>query len=413
MLPGSGQRRSRRRLVRAEATPSFGIRRQTFQIERTGYLVESNDAFDFTVVGGGIVGMCMAYGLLRKGHRVVVLDEDDRAFRASRGNFALLWLHTKGLDMPDYSRWTRRSLSLWPRFARELLELTAIDVGLEQRGGFLLALSDAELEGRVRDRERLQALLGNDCHPIEILGRNALQSMLPELGPDVVGGSFCPLDGHVNVLRLFGALHRACELLGVSYRPHHVVDRIETDRDGFRIVAGSQTLRSAQIVLAAGLGNARLAPMVGLDAPVRAERGQIIVTEKLERFLDYPIGNIRQTDEGGVMIGASKEDAGFDTGTTTPVLADLASDAVRVFPILARARIVRTWSALRVLSPDGSPLYDRSRTHPGAVLVTCHSGITLAAAHALDLAPAIADGEWDEGLDIFSAKRFSNVQATA
>lgn len=354
--------------------------------------------------------MSIAYGLTRQGRRVVVFDEGDIAFRASRGNFALVWLHFKGLGLTDYSRWSRRSVSLWQEFAAGLRQQTGIDVALEQRGGFLIALSDAELELRVKARDKLAAALGADSHPVHILDRTELDKMLPGLGPDVVGGSYCPLDGHVNSLRLFGALHQACELLGVHYRPNDAVDSITPVAGGFQVKSAGTTLRVPHVVLAAGLGNARLAPMVGLDAPVHPERGQIIVTEKLDRFLDYPLGNLRQTDEGGVLIGASREDAGFDAHTNIPTLANLASDAVRIFPLLARASIVRTWGALRVLSPDECPIYDESRAHPGAFLVTCHSGITLAAAHALDLAAEIAKGTLPPRFNAFSARRFADVQ---
>ncbi|NTJ45332.1 FAD-dependent oxidoreductase [Agrobacterium larrymoorei] len=374
---------------------------------------QSGRDYDVAVAGGGIVGMCVAFGLLKKGLKVIVLDEGDRAFRASRGNFALVWLHTKGLGNPVYSRWSRRSVELWQKFAQELEDISGIKVGLEQRGGFLLCLSDQEMLERIRACDQLSNELGSDRHTLEIMDRRQLSNMLPALGPDVVGGSFCPLDGHVNVLRLFGALHRSCEILGVDYRPDSAIDDIKPVTGGFDITIRTCKISASRVVLAAGLGNADLAPMVGLSAPLRAERGQIIVTEKLDRFLDYPVGNVRQTDEGGVMIGASKEDAGLDTGTTTPVLADLASDATRMFPILGRARVVRTWSALRVLSPDESPIYDQSARFPGAFLVTCHSGITLAAAHALDLAPQIAFGSLNRDLENFSAGRFSNVQKTA
>lgn len=369
--------------------------------------------FDFAVIGGGVVGMSIAFGLLRQGRKVVIFDEGDTAFRASRGNFALVWLHGKGLGKPFYSRWSRRSVSLWQGFAHDLEQMTGIDVGLEQRGGFLLCLSEKELNARSEACRRLALELGSDAHPLEIMDPPALRAMLPGLGADVVGGSFCPLDGHVNALRLFAALHRACMLLGAVYRPGHGVGALVPTNDGFDIRLADEAVSVPRLVLAAGLGNARLAPMVGLSAPVRAERGQIIVTEKVARFLDYPVGNIRQTDEGGVMIGASKEDAGFDTGTTTGVLADLASDAIRMFPALAPAKIVRTWSALRVLSPDECPIYDQSRMHPGAFLVTCHSGITLAAAHAMDLAAEISAGGLPTRFENFSARRFENVQKVA
>jgi len=109
------------------------------------------------------------------------------------------------------------------------------------------------------------------------------------------------------------------------------------------------------------------------------------------------------------MVGDSQEEAGFDDSVGMAILATLADRAVRTFPTLRDVRINRTWAALRVMSPDGFPVYDQSRTHPGAFLVTCHSGVTLAAAHALELAPQIVSGELERRLQPFSAERL-NVQ---
>lgn len=373
----------------------------------------SNEEFDFAVVGGGIVGASIAFGIAGRGRRVVMLDEGDVALRASRGNFALVWLHSKGVGMPDYARWTRRSIALWPSLAAELKSETGIDVALEQRGGFLLYLDQDRLAAHVRALGDLAGELGEDRFPYDVMDHAAIARMLPAIGPDVVGGTFCPLEGHVNVLRLLHALHEACRGRNVSYRPHATVTRIE-QRDGHYVVeTGVGRVTAERVVLAAGLGNAPLAPMVDLAAPVSPERGQILVTEKLDRFVDYPLGTLRQTDEGSVMIGASKENAGFDTGTRADVLRDLASDAVRMFPRLARARIVRTWSALRVMSPDGFPIYDRNGRPNAAFLVTCHSGVTLAGAHAMDLAPQLADGVLPDRFNGFSARRYGDVSQAA
>ena len=84
----------------------------------------------------------------------------------------------------------------------------------------------------------------------------------------------------------------------------------------------------------------------------------------------------------------------------------MARRAVRAFPRLARANVVRSWAALRVMSEDGFPIYDASTSAPGAFLITCHSGVTLAANHALSLAPMIAAGALDPALAVFSGRRF-------
>ena len=149
----------------------------------------SGDDADFAVLGGGLVGAATAWGLARLGRRVVVLDEGDVAHRASRGNFALVWVQSKGLGMPRYAAWTRQSSDLWSGLADELKRETGIDTRFERPGGFSLALDEAELERRVAMLRRLHnqpemtVALGT-----EIVDRGRLAGMLPEIGPDVVGG---------------------------------------------------------------------------------------------------------------------------------------------------------------------------------------------------------------------------------
>jgi glycine/D-amino acid oxidase-like deaminating enzyme len=161
------------------------------------------------------------------------------------------------------------------------------------------------------------------------------------------------------------------------------------------------------------LGNRALAPQVGLNAPVAPNRGQVLVSERVAPFLHYPTLNVRQTDEGTVQFGDSKEEVGFDDFTTTPVLADIARRGVRAFPFLKDVRLVRMWAALRVYSPDGFPIYDESARCPGAFVVTCHSGVTLAEAHATRIAPWIAGAPIPDELPAFSGDRFSLAAADA
>src|SRR5690349_20000087 len=84
--------------------------------------------YDAAVIGGGLVGAAIAWGLSRQGQRVAVLDEGDIALRASRGNFALVWVQNKGLGMPAYGAWTLGSSNAWTGFAATLREQTGIDV---------------------------------------------------------------------------------------------------------------------------------------------------------------------------------------------------------------------------------------------------------------------------------------------
>ena len=140
---------------------------------------------------------------------------------------------------------------------------------------------------------------------------------------------------------------------------------------------------------------------------MRPERGQIVVTERVRPFLHHPMNGARQTDEGSVMIGDSKEEGTDPAILKVGIAATEAERAVRRFPLLANVNVVRTWSAIRVMTRDGFPIYDESETHPGAFVLCCHSGVTLAANHALTVAPMIARGALDKALVApFSARRF-------
>jgi len=372
----------------------------------------SNTVHDIAIIGGGLVGSAIAYGLRDKARKIAVLDEGDVALRASRGNFGLIWLQSKGYGMGEYSRWTFHSVRQWPRFAAQLRDETGIDVALEQQGGLTPLMGDYETEARLAWMQRLMAQPAVEPFEWKLLDHRQAADLVPGLGKDVTAAIWTPHDGIVNPLKLLRALHTAFQRSGVSYLPHHGVQKIERISGVFHLATPRATIRAHKIVLAAGLGNQGLSGQVNLLLPMAPQRGQIIVLERTRRLLETPMITLRQNDEGSWLVGDSQEDAGYaDHVVTLPVLATLADRAVRTLPALKEVRAVRAWSALRVKARDGFPVYDQSATHPGAFVATCHSGVTLAAIHALTLAPMIAAGELAADLAPFSTRRF-HVQET-
>jgi hydrogen cyanide synthase HcnC len=360
---------------------------------------------DLIVIGGGIVGASIAWGAARQGASVALLDEGDIAFRAARGNFGLVWIQSKGAGMPPYAHWSRRSSELWPTLAATLTETTGIDLGLRQPGGLMFCLNDKELETRASIVQRMH----NESGDIgtRMLDRNEVRAMVPGLGDNVVGASYCPVDGHASPLYLLRALQTDGQAAGVTYLPNRKVEKIEAAPNDFTVHCGTERIKSPKIVIAAGLGSRELAPMVGLNMPVTPLQGQIVVTERIPKFLEYVTHLVRQTEEGTVMLGDSQEDVGFDITTRVSVLSHIAARNLQTFPALKDVNIVRAWAALRVMSPDGYPIYEQSERFPGAFAATCHSGVTLAGAHALALAPAILKGVLPDELSVFRSGRFA------
>ncbi len=368
--------------------------------------------FDVAVIGGGLVGAAIAWGMRGLGPKLALLDEGDVAYRASRGNFGLVWVQGKGTGLPPYGGWTQLSARRWPELAAALVAETGIDPELVQPGGFHVCLTPRELDARVASLERLLAQPGFERYDVEVLDRAKLAERLPGIGPEVAGATWCAKDGHCNPLRLLYALHAGLGRADCAYRPSHGVSRITPHAGGFDIATPAGTLTARKVVLAAGLGNKALAPMVGLAVPVRPQKGQVIVLERVRPFLSQPLSTIRQTDDGSVLIGDSQRGARLrrDAG---PVRArdDGRARAARLSAAARRPRQPHLGGAARD-DPRRAARSTSSRPRiPGAFVATCHSGVTLAAAHAYALAPAIVAGALPDSFTPFSARRFDVPQA--
>ncbi len=362
---------------------------------------------EVAVVGGGLLGSAFAYGLAARGAQVVLLDEGDRAIRAARGNFGLVWVQTKGLGMRPYARWTLAAARRWPELAARLLEETGIDVAYRRPGGFHLALAEAELAAHLERLARLEREAGEEGYAYEVLAPAELARRLPGVGPQVAGATYCPHDGHCDPLRLLRALHAALLARGARYRPGARVEAIEAlPAGGFRVRGSGRSWEAERVVIAAGHGAPALAEPLGLRVPVRPDQGQVIVTERCRPRLAYPTNYVRQTEEGSFLLSPSSRDVGLDVATDTATLAAIAGNALRAFPFLATLRVQRVWAALRVMTPDGFPCYQHSTSAPGAFAFACHSGVTLASLHALEVPEWILAGQIPAPYRCFSPSRF-------
>ena len=266
--------------------------------------------FDAIIAGGGLIGLSIGYGLSRRGLSVLLLDAEDTALRAARGNFGLVWVQGKGAYFPPYADWTMRSSELWPKLAGELQENVGPALGLHQDGGLTICLSEAEMQQRYEKLDHLRAHQ-NGRFQFEMLDRAALKEIMPGIGPQVVGAAYCPHDGHVNPLYLMRALQTGLTRNGGVCLANAAVRTIDKIGNSIRVGTAKGDFECQRLVLAAGLGNAELAPMVGLQQSLKPQKGQIVVTEKLDQQMALPSLLLRQTDEGGFMIGDSHEDTGF------------------------------------------------------------------------------------------------------
>ncbi len=357
------------------------------------------------VIGGGIVGLSIALGLVNAGVEVIVLDGDDADNRASYGNAGLIWVQSKGVNHLPYALWSRQSAALWPGFANELLEATGIDVEYVRRGGFSFCLDDAEVAARRLMVEKAAALLG-PANDVEFVDGAFIRERVPDAGLKVIGASWCPSDGHVNPLLLMSALRKLAKAKGATIVPNRKATRIGMDGSHLTVYGKGFAMRADRAVVAAGLATQTIAATADMTVPIRPIRGQIVVTERLKPRIDIATTTTRQARAGSMIFGNSHEDIATP-GTTLSVIASHAQRAIAEFPFLASTRVLRSWGGIRVMPRDGRPVYASSKTCPGAYAVACHSGITLTAAHAKIIGGAIAAGEFPEAVSTLSNERFN------
>ncbi|SCZ74195.1 Glycine/D-amino acid oxidase [Epibacterium ulvae] len=364
---------------------------------------------DFAVVGAGVVGATIAFGLLKRGHSVVVLDGAQTDPRASGANFGIVWVQGKGPGVPDYQILTRTASDAWPEFARELSEFSDDKSGslaYERNGGLTFTFGEDGFQERRNLLARLHNERGRDGDDIEMIDREEIRKLMPEfeLGDEVSGASFCWRDGCVNPLRLHALLLQAIERLGGQIVWNATVQSARKDKStGWMLTTDAGDVSSGHIVVACGLGAKELASQVGLEVPVRPQRGQVLVSQRMPKVMGLPASTLRQTADGTFLVGATKEEVEFDEGTSLAGAKQLSKNALRITPMLKHMNVVRHWAGLRVMTPDGAPIYDFGPTSSAAA---CHSGITLAPAHAEMFVDRVLDPSDTSPLHAFDPSRF-------
>lgn len=356
------------------------------------------NTYDVCIVGGGIVGAAIAFGEAHRGKKVLVLDGMRSDSKASFANFGLVWSQGKGKGMPAYQELTQSSADKWIKFTQEVENISGESLQYENKGGLVFCLGEQEFEARKKHLSDLQKTSKN-TQDWEMLGRNETQMRVGDLtlGQDVVGASYGSRDGAVNPLSLIQSLNIATKKLGGTIIDGSIVTSLERKATGWRICSLENAYKASSVVVAAGLGSKAIASKLGIDLPIEADKGQILVTERRPKQMLLPASGLRQNGAGSFMIGATHE-GNQDRRSTVASGIKLAQRAIRTLPDLKHVPIVRQWAGHRIITPDTYPIY--MRPMEGLTFAVCHSGVTLAAFHSSD---------WLEDKSVFhkfSANRF-------
>jgi sarcosine oxidase subunit beta len=353
-------------------------------------------AADVVVIGAGVVGSSIAFHLAERGVDVLVIDRNYPMSGTSGSTQAWIWVHTK--KPLFYAQFSMLSAELYPDLCRRIG-----DVEYERTGG-LSPLFDREHMKRAEGLAKGYSAAGLE---VALVDRDQALVIEPELSPGILGATYSSIDGTVNPFRLVDAYVRAGIRLGARYLFFNPVRAIDSVRNGFTIHAERTVIRAHRLVLAGGPYSPALGTMAGVEIPVFPVKGQIMVTEPLRPLLRHTLSGIRQTKNGEVLIGYSKENAGFDRLNTHAVLRDTARLAVRYVPALADANLLRCFAGIRAIPADELPILGAVPGRPGLYVAVLHSGFTLSPLIGTLMAELLTDGATSVEIDRYSISRFA------
>ncbi|MEA2140474.1 MAG: glycine oxidase [Solirubrobacteraceae bacterium] len=347
---------------------------------------------DVLVIGGGVIGLSLAWRARERGMSVTVLERETLGGGTSRVAAGML----APVAEAEFGEAGRRALQLglrsaelWPSFAERLQAASGVDVGLLRTGTLMLARDEdeaRELERQVVFRDglglRTSRLRGSEARERE-----------PALAPSTRLALEAPDDHSVDPRTVMAALRTACQAAGVELREHARVERVEAEAERVAGVtlADGQSLAAGQVVLAAGAWSAQIAgaeldgARPGATVPVRPVRGQLLRLRDpagpglVSRVIRFEGGYVVPRADGRYVLGASVEERGFDVEPDAGGVYELLREAHEVVPGVSELKIEELCVGLRPGMPDNAPAIGAGSPQ-GLMLATGHhrNGILLA-----------------------------------
>ena len=370
---------------------------------------------DVAIVGGGLIGLSIAWRLARAGRSVVVLERETigaGASLAATGMLAPAAEHEPGSD--PLLPLALESLRRWPAFRDDLEAEAGRRIDYRPDGTLVLAVGRDEVE-RLRFRYDLQRRSGLDA---AWLPGSEVRRLEPGLRPSVTAGIHCPLDHQVDPRLVMDALAEACRRAGVVLAEGTPVTAL--DWSGGRVAGvrcGDRAVAAEVVVLASGAwsGEGGLLPEA-LTLPVRPLKGQSLAlrttarTGGLGRMVWTEQVHMAPKSDGQLIVGATVEDCGFRPGVTAGGLYALLEGARRVLPGIEEMEVEAVWSGYRPTSDDDAPILDALA--PGLVAATGHhrNGYLLAPVSADAIAELVTRGALPDVARPFSRARFGRPE---
>jgi D-amino-acid dehydrogenase len=373
------------------------------------------------VIGAGVIGVCSAFYLARRGYKVTIVDRDEPAHEGcSFGNAGMVVpshfvplaapgmvaLGLKWMWNPESPFWVKprlspellgwgwkfwraasadkvaqaapllRDLHVASRSAFEELS-SAGDFGLVKKGLLMLCQTEHTLEEETKAAE-LARQLGI---PAEVLDARAAAKLEPGVRMNIAGGVYFPNDCHLSPARFMHSMRERLTKSGVEFRWN--TDATGFQRNGNRIEAietAQGTLSGDEFVLCGGSWSSMIGRQLGLTLPMQAGKGYSLTLPKPRLLPEICAilceARVAVTPMGSnLRFGGTMEIAGLNEDINPVRVQGIIKSALKYYPDLRAEDFagVKPWCGLRPCSPDGLPYLGRPARLSNLTIATGHA----------------------------------------
>ncbi len=366
---------------------------------------------DVVIVGGGVIGCAIAYALGKKGLLVTLFERGNIGGQASSAAAGLLAPLGPLSGPGPFADLVLTGFTSLVALVPELEENSSISIGYQRTGALRIVRNPKRLT-HLQKRFTAWQALGLRLH--WLTGEEARRHD-PLLTPDIEAAVYAPEEAQLRASQLVHAFAQAARHSVVSIYEQQEIHRVrvESNRVLGVYTVQDEFLPCRYLVLASGAWAAQSATLFNVTLPITPLHGQLLSFPQTSPPLKHIIfgeGAYLVPRGNSILVGATREERGFDPNVTAEATSWLSTTATRLVSALQHSKIETAWAGLRPKTPDSQPVFGFLPGWNNVLIAAGHNsvGIILSAITGIGIAETVVTGKLPPLLQPFSPDRFSD-----
>jgi len=358
---------------------------------------------DVAVVGGGALGLSIAYNVAKRGLKTMVFEANYLGFGSTGRDIGLV----RERVVDDVAKLALMGLKMHDKLPDKL----GVNTLFRRSGCLIVALEEEEAKA-LEEKYKAYKRMGVQCDPLRL---EEVKKRFPYVNVERLKACYYDKrEGLVHPLALLWAYFEAFKKVGGALRKQAKVKSLKVEGGSFRVATDAETVEARKVVIAAGVYSSELAKQVGLTVPVEPLAREALVTEPMKPFL----GPVIERPSNGFLLGQTMRGEfigtigslgrSYDLSLSSySFLKEFSRQAVEIVPALSGLKILRQWTWICDTTPDGKPLIGETSVNGLYLACGCHDyGLSIIPAIGELLGRLIVGGEVDPLIKPFSPARF-------